>query len=171
MLENGFLLERVKLQTGIIVLWLLDQSWTICITTEGPLRAYKLFARVYSGKGDDLKISMYKMSIHIITKLKMVPQFNIMLQSSKHEGCYLIIDWVMPCVRPVENGHREGHPWVSPLSKHNVTIPSHSSSLLGLTINLWRHFLISILLLLYKETWGEEYEISSNQKKSKEGNK
>ncbi|OEU08122.1 hypothetical protein FRACYDRAFT_250346 [Fragilariopsis cylindrus CCMP1102] len=101
--EESQVADWYHMQTGII-------SQTICITTEAPLRAYKLFARVYSGKGDDLKISMYKMSIHIITKLKMVPQSNIMLQSSKHEGCYLIIDWMMPCVRPVENGHREGHP-------------------------------------------------------------
>jgi hypothetical protein len=49
---------------------------TVCIT-QGPLSTYKLFARVYGGKGDgDINVQ----NEHTATKLKMASLYDLMLR-------------------------------------------------------------------------------------------
>jgi hypothetical protein len=59
-----------------------------CVT-EGPLSTYKLFARVYGGKGDE-DINVH--NEHTATKLKMVSLYNLMLDPFKHRGHCVVMD-------------------------------------------------------------------------------
>jgi hypothetical protein len=61
---------------------------TVCIT-NGPLHTYKLFARVYGGKGDE-DINVH--NEHTATKLKMVSLYNLMLHPFKHKGHCVVMD-------------------------------------------------------------------------------
>jgi hypothetical protein len=61
---------------------------TVCIT-NGPLSTYKLFARVYGGKGDeDININ----NEHTATKLKMVSLHDLMLDPFKGVGHCVVMD-------------------------------------------------------------------------------
>ena len=61
---------------------------TVCIT-DGPFSTYKLFARVYGGKGDqDINVH----NEHTVTKLKMVSLYNFMLESFKGKGHCVVMD-------------------------------------------------------------------------------
>ena len=92
-------------------------DWYHSVMTIGPepkqillfIPSVSLFARVYSGKGDEDINVQNERTYHDQTQNGPPVQYYAP-QSSKHEVCYLIIDWVMCCVRSVENGHREGHP-------------------------------------------------------------
>jgi hypothetical protein len=61
---------------------------TVCIT-NGPLSTYKLFARVYGGKGDE-DINIY--NEHTATKLKMVSLYDLMLDPFKGVGHCVVMD-------------------------------------------------------------------------------
>jgi hypothetical protein len=62
---------------------------TVCITND-PLSTYKLFARVYGGKGDeDINIHFNE---HTATKLKMVSLYDLMLNPFKHVGHCVVMD-------------------------------------------------------------------------------
>jgi hypothetical protein len=61
---------------------------TACIT-NGPLSTYKLFARVYGGKGDE-DINVH--NEHTATKLKMVSLYNSMLDPFKGVGHCVVMD-------------------------------------------------------------------------------
>jgi hypothetical protein len=61
---------------------------TVCVT-EGPLRTYKLFARVYGGKNDE------DINVHnefTATKLKMVSLYDFMLAPFKYNGHCVVMD-------------------------------------------------------------------------------
>jgi hypothetical protein len=61
---------------------------TVCIT-DGPLSTYKLFARVYGGKGDkDINVH----NRHTATKLNIVSLYNLMLYPFKHIGHCVVMD-------------------------------------------------------------------------------
>jgi hypothetical protein len=149
--------------------------------TNGPLHTYKLSARVYGGKSDE-DINVH--NEHTATKLKMVSLYNLMLHPFKHKGHCVVMDsaymgddmcqvgqeeWKINMVGTVQSSHTGGgrlgkavikekeiEKGTSPLS---TQYQAHYCMLFGLTITLWRLFLISILLLLSKEEWRDEWEI------------
>jgi hypothetical protein len=61
---------------------------TVCIT-QCPLSTYKLFARVYGGKGDE-DINIH--NEHTATKLKMVSLYDLMLDPFKGVGHCVVMD-------------------------------------------------------------------------------
>jgi hypothetical protein len=53
------------------------------------ISTYKLFARTYGGKGDkDINVH----NPHTVTKLKMVPLYDFMLDPFKHNGHCVVMD-------------------------------------------------------------------------------
>jgi hypothetical protein len=73
----------------IQAIWTGATLHSVCTTNNGPLSTYKLFARVYGGKGNE-DINMH--NEHTATKLKMVSLYDLMLDPFKHVGHCVVMN-------------------------------------------------------------------------------